>query len=201
MDPPICAIVDANACIIYSLRIYIKKKLVTRNFSSSVRGFIDGCLRSDIPIGYFDTIQKEAIDNLTKAANELGRSYRLGYHKILNLKEAAGKNLRRLFNKLMWFPERCTTDEQEDAKNFFESIKKDLYDDHAPARSKDPIPEINDIKILVSAHNLEYSPTDILSEDLHFTKYSEEISRSYDVRIIDVKKLYEILPEWGWEIK
>jgi len=200
MDLPLCAVMDANACIIYCLRFKIGSSTVSNNFCSPVRCYVDECLKLNIPVGYFCTIKRESDGNLIKAVNDLGKSYGLKPYEKMKLSDIAGENLRKLFNQIAYFQECCSREEIGVTKTFFIKNRKDLYDPLAPARVKDPIPEVNDMRILVSAHHLDYSPTDILSEDLHFTAYSEEISSSYDVRIIDVRKLYEILPQWGWKI-
>lgn len=135
--------------------------------------------------------------NLTRAINNLLEARRRKlkpeerYRVELKLKE----KMKKLFDKkLKKFEESYTEKELEQIRAFFEEHAKKL----SVQRQKDPIPEDEDLIILLSTKKLEADRKAILSDDAHFTDYREEIFNEIAVEIIAMKDLMQEMKSWGW---
>ncbi len=191
---------DANACIKHALYFVVVKRSVRDFFCIPIRGFVNGCLVESIPIGHFTTEKSHSYQNITKAVNNLCKERNIPYYEGLKLLQKGKINLDHLFSKLVEFPEKYTDPELIAALLYFQAHQKDLSPYLEPGRVKDPIPEDHDLRLLVCSHNLGYSPVSLVSDDMHFVAYSNEISNNYNVQVLPVKDLLKLVTSWSWVV-
>jgi len=187
--------VDSNCCI----KAVLEFGDIRDFYKRSIDEFFEKSKLRRVELGYFQIIREEAERNLTKAVHELFKKrggYKRGRHvEILNAIRKGFKKMEKLFDeKLRKFDEDWTQRDIQIAKNFFESRKKPLQ----TQRSKNPIPGENDLKILISTAKLTFNKRGILSDDSHFTEYRDEILSKFNVIILDLKEINQIMNSWNW---
>ncbi|WP_456329215.1 hypothetical protein [Archaeoglobus sp.] len=136
--------------------------------------------------------------NLQRALNELlsRRNVKLRHYRYYKVLDKIREKLKKLFEeKLTEFSQSCSDKELNNCKAFFEQNKKEL----STNRPKNPIPEDEDIIILISTAKQSWSRKGILSDDAHFTDYRNEIYSYYSVEIIPMKELNQIMISWKWK--
>jgi len=201
LDKPVATALDANVCIKHALYLGPFKGQPLRDYyCNPVRAFVNGCLKENIPIGYFSSEMNHSYLNLTGAINDLGQQRGVAYYERQKYKQKATENLDRLFQRIARFEEKYDSTSVNQARLFFEQNKKSMAPYLAPGSTKDPIPEEHDLIFLVCAHNLGYSCVHLVSDDAHFFAYSTEISTAYNVAVIAMKDLFQVLNGWSWPI-
>jgi hypothetical protein len=202
LDKPVATTLDANVCIKHALYLgSFNGRLLKDSFCLPCRGFVNGCLKEQIPIGCFKSEIDHSYWNLTSAVNNMGGDWKgLGYYEREKIKQKAKLNMDHLFQKIALFEEKYSDDEIKQAEAFFRNHKKDLAPFLVPGSTKDPIPEEHDLILLVCANNLGYSCVHIVSDDTHFVAYSNEIPTAYNVAVIAMKNLIQVLGGWSWPI-
>lgn len=148
-------------------------------------------------MGYFPKIKEFSFRNLPKAVDELVKKRATRrYKNTYSLYKKAERKLERLFDKkLTCFEESCSEYDLRFCRAFFKKHAKKL----SVHREKDPIPEEEDMVILVSTSKQPWNRKGILSDDAHFTDYKDEIHERYKVEVIPMKELNQIMISWGWK--
>lgn len=123
-----------------------------------------------VVVGYFPVIRENAERNLQKAFFQFLSTRRVNL-KPRDRYDALNKvrdKMRRLFEeKLTLCAENCSGEDLLDCRSFFTKYKKKL----STRYQKTPVPEEEDMVILVSTSKLSWNRKGILSDDAHFTDY------------------------------
>lgn len=193
---------DATCLIHYSLDLgFIDRKRIKTYQAEQVREFLDLCSKEGVQVGYFEFIMKEAYSNIIRAVHDLAD--RVGvrsYYKRDKLVEKGVANLDRLRARTSELEAQWTTDEIEEARQFFMDNEVNVQETLNLQRPKSNIPEDNDLRLLVCSHHLSCKTGYILSDDGHFLAYKDQISRSkYDVEILDTKECNQNAIAWKWK--
>ena len=193
---------DATCLIHYSLDLgFIDRKGVRNYQAGLIREFLDLCSKRGVQVGHFEFILTEAYGNIIRAVHDLAD--RVGvrsYYKRGKLVEKGVANLDRLRARTSEFKAQWTTDEIEEARQFFVDNEVNVQETLGLQQSKPNIPEDNDLRLLVCSHNLSCRTGYILSDDGHFLAYKNQISKSeYDVEILDTKECNQNMIAWKWK--
>jgi len=148
-------------------------------------------------LGYFPVIKELSFRNLSKAVDDLMRKrVQKRFRDTFKLYKKAERKLEKLFNsKLTLLEENCTNSDLNACKAFFKKNIKKL----SVRLRKSPIPEEEDMVILISTSKQTWNRRGILSDDAHFTGYKEEIYREYKVEVIPMRELNQIMISWKWK--
>ncbi len=148
-------------------------------------------------MGYFPIIKELSFRSLSKAVDDLLRKRaQKRFRDTFKLYRKAEKKLEKLFgSKLILLEENCTNSDLNACKAFFKGNTKKL----SVCRRKSPIPEEEDMVILISTSRQLWNRRGILSDDTHFTDYKDEIYREYEVEVIPMKELNQIMVSWKWK--
>ncbi len=186
--------IDANCCI----KAVLEVKGVKDYYKDAINEFINKCTLNEILVGYFPIIREMSERNLPKALNELFRQRNVKlreYHYYKALDRVRIK-LKKLFDeKLTELDQSCSDNELSYCRAFFGQIKKRL----STKTPKNPVPEDEDIIILISTTKQPWERKGILSDDSHFTDYKEEIYDQYKIEILPMKDLNQIMISWKWK--
>lgn len=137
--------------------------------------------------------------NLTKAINELLGARGVPYYARENYVRESSEMLITLFTeKLDPFEERFTDEEIGKGRKFFVENEKNLKEELNLQRDKDNIPEDNDIKLIVCCSKMGWVCPYILSNDSHFVGYLPEIYTQFNIRVLEMEELRQIMKEWNW---
>lgn len=168
-------------------------------FASPIHTFIDLCVSKNIAKGYYPFIKVEALRNLTKAINELLGTRGVPYYARKNYVEQSSEMLITLFEeKLDPFDERFTDEEIDKGKEFFVKNEKNLKEELNLQHEKENIPEDNDIKLIICCSNMGWDCPYILSNDSHFIGYLPEIYTQFNIRVLEMEELRQIMNGWNW---
>lgn len=193
-------VLDSNACITLALDFGVIDGSAFRDYYSlSARNFVNGCLNNSIRIGYFDIIEQHAWQNVVEAVNNLADTRGIRPARRFRLYERAKSLLSQLFSRITKFSSTCNAQEIDQMIAFFKSIEKDINQFLNLQHPKQNLPEQHDCEIFTMCHNLDVCNTHLVSDDSHFVAYKTEIENSqYQVRILPVKELNQILDSLGW---
>lgn len=193
---------DANCCIEYALRFgkkALKEGAEISFYSEPLLKLVNKCCEKNIIVGYFPFIESESYRNITKAVNERCAKVKK-YYLRSKFNGRARANLDRLFQRLEKLEGRYTPQDFSRLKKLFidneVNVKEvcDLY------HEKENIPEDNDIKLIICAHNQDWNSAFLASDDCHFTAYKELIEKKYTVNILPMDKILAHMIEWKWII-
>ncbi len=168
-------------------------------FAEPIHAFINLCISKGITKGYYSFIKVQALSNLTKAINNLLEKRGVPTYARLKYVEQSKEMLFELFDhKLTPFEEKYTEGEISTTRDFFIKNKKDLTIELEPGRKKSSVPEDHDIKLIICCLNMGWRSPYILSDDSHFTGYKKEICNEFNIYVLDMEELRQIMKEWNW---
>lgn len=200
MDKPSTVAMDANVCITHAMNLGVHWNVPLHDFDCKfVRCLVSGCQRESIRIGTFQKTKKHSYENLAERIDELAKKCHFKqWYAMRSLYVIGEQNLDKLFLKLVMFPDSWTPQEITDAERFFMTYGNDVATFTNPQKSK--VPERHDLEFLVSSHNLGHGIIHIVSDDSHFTRNGIEIEKAkYNVRIIAMEDLPQVVVAWGWQ--
>lgn len=157
-----------------------------------VLGFLEEVGASAI---YFPVVAEEAGDNLLEVVQDVHDRPSLKTQHDL-FKKAKGR-LDKILAGMIERNPSLRSDELEDLRDRFRDLDRDL----PPFVDKGPIPEDNDMRIMLKASKLDVNRVFMLSRDQHFLAYADVLKDQMDIHVIDGRNLPFLAQRWWADLE
>lgn len=108
------------------------------------------------------------------------------------LYQRAKERLDNLANRFTTKDPSVNKQEVDDLRGRFKALDLNL----PPIAQKDPIPENEDLEIMLKSSKLPAENTFVISRDRHFLAYKDQLKEWYDLAVVDGRELPFIANRW-----
>lgn len=142
---------------------------------------------------YFPVIEELAHNNLTEA---LAETYpQKSNYKLEKWTERKRDDLDDFLDTLSRRNPEIPPNEVQTLREHFEGNPVDMKE--CIGREKDPIPDDEDLRIMLMAEKLTDGTAFVLSRDGHFTCYEEQLSDWLDIQVVGPEEIHSLDLEWS----
>lgn len=142
---------------------------------------------------YFPRMERLAYNNLADAVRQTHPG--VGPYKLRQFVGKAKGLLEELLEEMELEDPPSPKEEIDAARRLFQENQRDLSG-LVSGRRKDPIPEDEDLEIMVKASGLEAETVYLLSMDAHFVGYADLLEERWGFQVVDPRDRPMIAQEW-----